>query len=144
MMVGRRKPLLAISLGFTIAMAGVAPAQTSSPEPGSWGQKAPLIEANSEFTLTSTGRKIYVLGGYPQGRVSVKTVQIYDIANDKWSLGPPLPEVNNHGVAAAYDGVVYLFGGQTDPNTAYVDTVYALDTKRGCGSCLDAKGDHAN
>ncbi|NDB68710.1 MAG: kelch-like protein [Methylocystaceae bacterium] len=95
---------------------------------------APLIEANSEFTLTSTGGKIYVLGGYPQNRISVKTVQIYDIVNDKWVLGPPLPEVNNHGVAAAVDEVVYLFGGQTDPNTAYVDTVYALDTKAKVGA----------
>lgn len=134
MMFGLRRPLLATSFGLGIAMAGVASAQTSTPTPGAWGQKAPLIEANSEFTLTSTGGKIYVLGGYPQGRVSVKTVQIYDIANDKWVLGPPLPEVNNHGVAAAYDGVVYLFGGQTDPNTAYVDTVYALDTKLGAGA----------
>lgn len=134
MMIDLRIPLIATSFGFTIAMAGVASAQTSTPEPGAWGQKAPLIEANSEFTLTSTGGRIYVLGGYPQGRVSVKTVQIYDIANDKWVLGPPLPEVNNHGVAAAHDGVVYLFGGQTDPNTAYVDTVYALDTKLGAGA----------
>ncbi len=126
-----RNTLVATSFGLTISIGGLALAQNSNPEPGSWGQKASLIEANSEFTLTSTGGKIYVLGGYPQGRVSVKTVQIYDIANDKWTLGPPLPEVNNHGVAAAYDGVVYLFGGQTDPNTAYVDTVYALDTKAG-------------
>jgi len=139
MMFGLRRSLLATSFGLGIAMAGAAFAQTSSPEPGAWGQKAPLIEANSEFTLTSTGGKIYVLGGYPQGRVSVKTVQIYDIANDKWALGPPLPEVNNHGVAAAHDGVVYLFGGQTDPNTAYVDTVYALDTKAGEGAAWTQK-----
>jgi N-acetylneuraminic acid mutarotase len=70
-----------------------------------------------------------VLGGYPRGRVSVRTVQVYDIAADAWTLGPPLPEVNNHGMAAALDGVIYLIGGQTDPNTAYVDTVYALDTR---------------
>lgn len=110
----------------------VAPAVPGgNPGPGQWSQKAPLIEPNSEFTLASTGGKIYVLGGYPNGRVSVKTVQVYDIATDSWTRGPDLPEVNNHGVAAAHDGVIYLFGGQTDPNTAYVDTVYALDTKAG-------------
>ena len=109
-------------------------AQGSDPAPGQWGQKAPLIEPNSEFTLASTGGKIYVLGGYPAGRVSVKTVQVYDIAADSWTRGPDLPEVNNHGIAAAHDGVIYLFGGQTDPNTAYVDTVYALDTKQGANA----------
>jgi N-acetylneuraminic acid mutarotase len=106
-------------------------AQNADPAPGQWGLKAPLIEANSEFTLAATNGKIYVLGGYPSSRNSVKTVQVYDIASNTWTRGPDLPEVNNHGIAAAHDGIVYLFGGQTDPNTAYVDTVYALDTKPG-------------
>lgn len=115
-----------------LAQGASAPSvQGGNPGPGQWSLKAPLLEPNSEFTLASTGGKIYVLGGYPAGRVSVKTVQIYDIASDSWTRGPDLPEVNNHGIAAAHDGVVYLFGGQTDPNTAYVDTVYALDTKPG-------------
>jgi N-acetylneuraminic acid mutarotase len=139
MMFSQLKTLFASVFGFTLGIAGAAFAQIMSPEPGAWGQKAKLIEANSEFTLTSTGGKVYVLGGYPQSRVSVKTVQIYDIANDIWTLGPPLAEVNNHGVAAAFDGVVYLFGGQTDPNTAYVDTVYALDTKLGAGAAWTQK-----
>jgi N-acetylneuraminic acid mutarotase len=34
-------------------------------------------------------------------------------------------------MAAAVDGVLYLIGGQTDPQRAYVDTVYALDPKVG-------------
>ena len=118
--------------GVMLCAAGLAAAAAAAdPAPGQWGQKAPLLEANSEFTLASTGGRIYVLGGYPRGRVSVRTVQIYDIAADRWSRGPDLPEVNNHGMAAALDGVIYLFGGQTDPNTAYVDTVYALDTRQG-------------
>jgi hypothetical protein len=133
-MVKQRSALITISMCFAIMGAARAFAQAPDPQPGSWGQKAPLIEANSEFTLTSTGGRIYVLGGYPQGRVSVRTVQIYDISSDRWELGPALPQVNNHGVAATLDGVVYLFGGQTDPNTAYVDTVYALDTKAGASA----------
>ena len=99
--------------------------------PGQWGRKADMINPNSEFTLASTGGKIYVLGGYPKGRVTVRTVQIYDIASDTWTQGPPLPQPNNHGMAAAIDGVIYLIGGQTDPNVAYVNTVYALDPKVG-------------
>src|SRR5688572_15107167 len=79
--------------------------------PGQWGRKADMIEPNSEFTLASAGGKIYVLGGYPNGRVTVRTVQVYDIASDTWSLGPPLPQPNNHGMAAAVDGVIYLIGG---------------------------------
>lgn len=121
--------------------AGPAPSPGPDPAPGQWGQKAPLLEANSEFTLAQWGGKIYVLGGYPRGRVSVKTVQIYDIAGDSWTRGPDLPEVNNHGMAAAHDGVIYLFGGQTDPQTAYVDTVYALDTRQGANAKWVRKAD---
>jgi N-acetylneuraminic acid mutarotase len=124
---------LAVCLSAAVALAQVAPAQVDPP-PGKWGQKAPLLDPNSEFTLTSAAGKIFVLGGYPKGRVSVRTVQVYDITADSWTRGPDLPEVNNHGVAAAHDGVIYLFGGQTDPQTAYVDTVYALDTRQGEGA----------
>ena len=86
-----------------------------------------MIEPNSEFATTELDGKIYVLGGYPKTRISVATVQIYDIKTDKWTLGPPLPVVNNHGMAAAVDGIVYLIGGQTDNQRSYTDTVFALD-----------------
>ncbi len=121
-------PVFAYVLAAALALAAL-PAAAQDPAPGQWGKRAPLLEANSEFTLAASGGRIWVLGGYPRGRVSVRTVQIYDVATDAWTRGPDLPEVNNHGMAAALDGVVYLFGGQTDPNSAYVDTVYALDTR---------------
>jgi N-acetylneuraminic acid mutarotase len=101
------------------------------PAPGSWGQRAAMPEANSEFTLAQADGKLYVLGGYPSTRITVKTVQIYDIKSDTWRIGPPLPELNNHGMAATVDGVVYLIGGQTDNQRAYVDSVYAFDPKAG-------------
>jgi N-acetylneuraminic acid mutarotase len=113
-------------------LGGLVPAAAADdPAAGQWGRRADLPEQNSEFAVAEWAGRIYVLGGYPTGRVSVKTVQIYDVKADRWEIGPPLPEVNNHGMAVALDGIVYLIGGQTDPNTAYVDTVYALDTSTG-------------
>lgn len=130
---------IAACLGAALFAGYPVMAQDADPAPGQWGKKAPLLEANSEFTLASSSGKIYVLGGYPKGRVSVSTVQVYDIASDAWSRGPDLPEVINHGMAASLDGVVYLFGGQVDPSTAYVDTVFALDTKTGANAKWLAK-----
>jgi N-acetylneuraminic acid mutarotase len=101
------------------------------PAPGAWGKRAEMLEPNSEFATAALDGKIYVLGGYPKGRVTRKTVQIYDIKADRWTLGPPLPQPNNHGMAAVVDGMLYLIGGQTDPQRAYVDTVYALDPEAG-------------
>ena len=104
---------------------------------GVWGSRAPLLENNSEFALAEANGKLYVLGGYPpqMGPNRTKTtVQIYDIASDTWQIGPPLPQPNNHGMAAGVNGKIYLLGGQTtdDQNGATaVNTVYEFDPARG-------------
>ena len=101
---------------------------------GEWGTRAPLLVANSEFALAESNGKIYVMGGYPSSRVSSRTVQIYDIASDRWQLGPELPRPNNHGMAASVNGKIYLIGGQlTDDQegASAVATVYELDPAMG-------------
>jgi N-acetylneuraminic acid mutarotase len=105
---------------------------TDQVDGGQWSQRAQLIEANSELALTESNGRLYLLGGYPASRQTSRTVQIYDIATDRWELGPPLPQPNNHGMAAGLNGKVYLIGGQTTDLSEgpYVDTVYELDPAR--------------
>ena len=112
---------------------GTTPTGPTPVEPGEWGRRAGLIEANSELALAELNGKLYLLGGYPATRQTVRTVQIYDIASDSWQLGPPLPQPNNHGMAAGVNGKIYLIGGQTtaDRPRRYVDTVYELDPATG-------------
>ena len=101
---------------------------------GEWGQRAGLLVANSEFAFAESNGKIYVMGGYPASRVTSRTVQVYDIATDRWQLGPELPQPNNHGMAAAVNGKIYLIGGQlTDDQegATAVNLVYELDPTRG-------------
>ena len=101
---------------------------------GEWGQRAGLLVANSEFALAEANGRIYVMGGYPASRVTSRTVQVYDIATDSWQLGPELPQPNNHGMAAAVNGKIYLIGGQfTDDQqgATAVDRVYELDPANG-------------
>jgi N-acetylneuraminic acid mutarotase len=104
------------------------------PEPipetwGEWGLRAGLLEPNSELALAESDGKLYLLGGYPASRQTVRTVQIYDVAIDGWEFGPPLPQPNNHGMAASVNGKIYLIGGQTSDasNQGFVNTVYELD-----------------
>jgi len=104
---------------------------TEQVDGGQWGQRAPLIEANSELAFAELNGKLYLLGGYPASRLTARTVQVYDIASNRWELGPPLPQPNNHGMAAGVRGKVYLIGGQTTDAGNYVDTVYELDPGRG-------------
>jgi hypothetical protein len=97
---------------------------------GEWGQRSGLLVANSEFAFAESNGKIFVLGGYPFTGVSSRTVQVYDIAGDSWQLGPQLPQPNNHGMAAAVNGKIYLLGGQTtndQQGATAVNTVYELD-----------------
>ena len=101
--------------------------------PGQWGLRAPLLENNSEFALAEANGKLYVLGGYPPWEGpnrTQRTVQVYDIAADRWELGPQLPQPNNHGMAAAVNGKIYMIGGQTTDDqqgATAVNTVYELD-----------------
>jgi N-acetylneuraminic acid mutarotase len=101
---------------------------------GEWGARAGLLVANSEFALAESNGKLYVMGGYPASRVTSRAVQVYDIASNSWQLGPPLPQPNNHGMAAAVDGRIYLLGGQTTDHqegATAVNTVYELDPAKG-------------
>jgi len=99
---------------------------------GSWGQRAPMLEANSEFAVAEVNGEIYILGGYPASRETQRTVQIYNIKADSWRFGPELPEPNNHGSASVVNGIIYLIGGQTEatsnPDTGgFLNSLYALD-----------------
>ena len=130
------KPVIALT-GLVISACGGSTSEPPPPPPppppaavdgGDWEMRAQLLEPNSELALAETNGKLYLLGGYPASRQTVRTVQVYDIASDSWGLGPPLPQPNNHGMAASVNGRIYLIGGQTtadDPS--YVNTVYELD-----------------
>jgi len=123
--------VLAVVLAASILVA-CSKNGTGDPTPveeGEWGQRAGLLEPNSELALAEANGKLYLLGGYPASRVTARTVQVYDIATDSWTLGPPLPEPNNHGTAVGVNGKIYLIGGQTSDvsDQGYVNTIYELD-----------------
>ena len=109
------KPTIALAALLICACGGSAadPGGDDSKQPdsppsgvdgGEWGVRTGLIEPNSELALTELNGKLYLLGGYPSSRQTVRTHQIYDIASDRWEFGPPLPQLNNHGMAASVNG----------------------------------------
>ena len=138
-----RKLAIALLALFVVACGGgdsgvgpTGPPGPTGPDPvdgGQWTHRAQLIEANSELALAELDGRLYLLGGYPASRQTARTVQVYDIAGDRWELGPPLPQPNNHGMAAGLNGKIYLIGGQTTDVSEgpYVDTVYELDPVKG-------------
>jgi N-acetylneuraminic acid mutarotase len=138
------KPRIVLAVFFISGCGGPSGPRALPPSPpppppppaavdgGEWGTRAGLIQPNSEMAFAELNGKLYLLGGYPPTRQTVRSVQVYDIASDRWELGPLLPQPNNHGMAASVNGKIYLIGGQTtadDPS--YVDTVYELDPAKG-------------
>ena len=60
------------------------------------------------------GGKIYVPGGY--NGVHLTENAIYDLATNTWFTGSPLPAPQT-GATAAYNGKIYVFGGNPGPQT---------------------------
>ena len=100
-----------------------------SSSPGTWVRRPDLLEPISEMAVAELDGKIYVIGGCPSTRVSVRTVQVYDPIAGTWKLATPLPVALNHTMSIAASGKVYVIGGQPDAggNGPFVDTVYEYD-----------------
>lgn len=78
----------------------------------SLGHAMPL--ARSEHAVAELNGKVWVLGGYPPGRLPSNLVQVYDPVASRWSLGPRLPQPIHHIMVAAVDGRLYVMGGEID------------------------------
>lgn len=122
--------------GLCVMMIGIAffPLVAQAQAAPEWGKRAPLIEPNSEMAVAHLDGKIYVVGGYPSTRISVDTVQVYDIKSDTWRLTTPYPTTINHASGVGLNGILYVIGGQTNAGSRkeksrYTSAVYAYDPK---------------
>lgn len=125
--------VFAIPGNFTVAQS---PETTGLPEVNGWGLAAALMQPRSEQAVAELDGKVYVLGGYPPGRIPSDVVQVYDVAADRWALGPALPVPMHHTMAAGVNGRLYMIGGEFDGAgtgrpEVYLNTVYELDPQAG-------------
>ncbi|HVM22394.1 MAG TPA: kelch repeat-containing protein [Sphingomicrobium sp.] len=104
----------------------------SYPEFDGWSLGAAMPLPRSEHAVAEFDGKIWVLGGYPPGRLPSDLVQVYDPAKSKWSLGPRLPKPIHHTHVAAVGGKLYVIGGElegasTGKPEIYVGEVWVHD-----------------
>jgi N-acetylneuraminic acid mutarotase len=97
---------------------------------------APLLQPRSEMAVVELGGKVYVIGGYPPGRIPSDVVQVYDPATDSWALGPTAPAQLHHTIAIAVGGRLFLIGGElhgagTGHPPEFINNVYELDVASG-------------
>lgn len=87
-------------------------------EQGRWRDEAPLPVARDELRAVALGSRIYILAGHQSadsgGLESVSQVDVYDPATGKYSRAPDTPIPLDHSAVVAYEGDLYLVGGDSN------------------------------
>ncbi|MDT3776368.1 kelch repeat-containing protein [Nitrospira sp. MA-1] len=98
-----------INLGITPSL------QAYDPATDRWTAKAPMPIGLHHLGIGVVGGKLYVIGGYKQGGLSVwqpvATVYAYDPAMDTWTERAPMPTPRGALSVTAHDGKLYAIGG---------------------------------
>lgn len=79
-----------------------------------WSLGAAMPLPRSEHAIAELNGRIWVMGGYPPGRLPSNLVQIYDPVTSRWSLGPTLPQPIHHMMVKAVGGRLYMIGGEVE------------------------------
>lgn len=98
------------------------------PEFDGWSMGAAMPLPRSEHSIAEFNGKIWVLGGYPPGRLPSNLVQVYDPATSRWSLGSQLPTPIHHTHLAAVGGKLYMIGGEIEGASTGKPEVFVADT----------------
>ena len=99
-------------IGDTLYLVGAGSRQTLAYDvaTGAWRSGlAPRPHAGDHHAAEVVGGKLYLFGGFNDG--SAGTVQIYDPAADRWTLGTPTPFPAGSASSAVIGGRVYVAGG---------------------------------
>ncbi len=106
----------------------VGPPAGAFPEFEGWSMGHAMPLARSEHAVVEMGGRVWVLGGYPPGRLPTDLVQVYDAATGRWSLGPTLPQPIHHTMVAAVDGKLYVMGGEIEGASTGKPAVFVANT----------------
>ena len=118
-----------------LAMAVVPPSVPASGQvaeaPGTWTTAAPLPEERTEVSVATDGERLYLLGGFAEGRQAPRAVYAYDPRANGWSHLTDLPQGINHAGIAHVDNKLYVVGGFAEATFDAVDHLRILDLEDG-------------
>lgn len=98
---------------------------------GRWEALTPRPQGvEALFATVCYQGKIYLAGGTPGGEL-LKSFYIYDIATDSWSQGPDLPTPVGGAALGAWEGKLYLAGGERGVWFTSVNRVDVYDIASG-------------
>ncbi|KAL4677904.1 hypothetical protein H8959_020578, partial [Pygathrix nigripes] len=93
--------------------------ETYDPFHNCWSEAAPLLVHVSSFAATSHKKKLYVIGGGPNGKLATDKTQCYDPSTNKWSLKAAMPVEAKCINAVSFRDRIYVVGGAMRALYAY-------------------------
>ena len=75
---------------------------------GTWIQHAPMPTPRHDLQSIAVNGTIYAISGTDD--LTVEVVEIYDVASDTWTQGPPIPTKRGWLGAARIDRRIYVAG----------------------------------
>jgi N-acetylneuraminic acid mutarotase len=109
-----RPAMLAVIASLMVATSALAQMPTSP-----WKKGAPFPEADEELYGVTVNGKLYVIGGWGDGKARGANYE-YDPATDRWTKKAPMPRPAHHAALAALNGKIYAFGGFVAPATTAI------------------------
>lgn len=114
-------------LGLCV-LAAVAGAQ--------WQRVADLPAPRYSGALVTVGEKLYYIGGSATGGVKTRTVYVYDVAADSWSVGESMQVARHRFGAVECRGKIYVFGGWGNGGTL-LNSCEVYDTTTGHWTAIE-------
>jgi len=122
---GRWPWFLAVLLGACGSSGGNGGPDSGVPDAGGlvtptapgWEALRQMPSGVGEAAVAEADGKIYLAGGYDTRR----DFQIYDIATDTWTGGHALPGGTDNAGALAFQGKIWVFGGEATPAVQIYD-----------------------
>jgi serine/threonine-protein kinase PknK len=121
--------LYAIGGRFLSSDKNSAANERFDPASETWTRLVGMPTPRGSYGATYIDGRIVVVGGEEPTMV-LNVVELYDIADGKWSTGPPMPTPRHAEVVATVGNTVYAIGGANRPtHEGPIATVEALDFK---------------
>src|SRR4029434_458238 len=107
----RATAALAVMMASLVVVATALAQMPASP----WKHGAPFPEPDEELYGVATNGKLYVIGGWADGKAGGVNYE-YDPATDKWTKKQPMPKPAQHAALGAANGKIYVMGGFVAPS----------------------------
>ena len=100
------------------------------PREEEWIELPSAPTARAALGLVAIDDRLYAAGGTTERSDRLRTLEIYDAGNQRWTAGAPMPTGRNHVGAAVLDGDMVVTGGRPGPEHGGLTTVERYDPDR--------------